>query len=160
MEDVLPMEGTPRLIDAHSFMWVIQEERFINWCAGLKHEKIEQIEQESENNVLKKVSGSGGQKSVISNVYNRSAEVVKETRKRANGICQYCGQQAPFIDKKGEPYLEVHHVIWLSRGGEDSTDNTVAICPNCHKRMHVLDQQSDIIKLKDAIKALSKKTND
>ena len=23
---------------------------------------------------------------------------------------------APFIDKNGNPYLEVHHVIWLSRG--------------------------------------------
>ena len=50
------------------------------------------------------------------------------------------------------PYLEVHHVIWLSRGGEDSTTNTVALCPNCHTRMHILDRPEDIDKLQELIK--------
>ena len=77
--------------------------------------------------------------------------MVKETRKRANGICQFCNQPAPFIDKKGNPYLEVHHIVWLSHGGEDSTANTVALCPNCHTRMHVLDKTEDVEKLKGII---------
>ena len=34
MEDMLPMQGTPRMIDAHSFVWIIQEDRFINWNPG------------------------------------------------------------------------------------------------------------------------------
>lgn len=149
MEDMLPMQGTPRLIDAHSFVWVIQEDRFINWKPDA--EQCIQIEQAAEEYVQGVISGTGGRRSVTSSTFVRNAAVVKETRKRANGICQFCNQPAPFIDKKGNPYLEVHHIIWLSHGGEDSTANTVALCPNCHTRMHVLDKTEDAEKLKGII---------
>ena len=77
-------------------------------------------------------------------VYKRSAIVVDETKKFANGVCQLCGNKAPFVDKDGNPYLEVHHIIWLSRGGSDKLTNTIALCPNCHSKMHVIDSPSDI----------------
>lgn len=109
------------------------------------------IEQYSEKYIQKVTSGNGGCRSLISSVFNRNASVVIETKKRANGIGQFCNQKAPFIDRKGNPYLETHHVIWLSRGGEDSTANTVALCPNCHTRMHVLDRSKDLEKLKGII---------
>ncbi len=149
MEDMLPMQGTPRLIDAHSFVWVIQDDRFINWVPDA--EKSVQIEQTAEDYIQGTFSGSGGCRITTSSTSVRSGEIVKETRKRAKGICQLCNQPAPFIDIKGTPYLEVHHVIWLSRGGEDSTANTVALCPNCHRRMHILDRAEDIEKLKEII---------
>ena len=154
MEGVLPMKGTPRLIDAHSFVWVIQEERFIEWSPDAAQSI--QIEQTTEEYIQGVVSGTGGRRSVTSTVFARSAEVVKETKKRANGICQYCMQPAPFIDKKGNPYLEVHHVVWLSRGGEDNTTNTAALCPNCHTRMHILDRPEDIERLKTIITGTEK----
>lgn len=149
MEDMLPMQGTPRLIDAHSFVWVIQEDRFINWNPDVAQSV--QIEQTTEEYLQGVIAGAGGRRSVTLNAFIRSADVAKETKRRANGVCQYCKQRAPFIDKKGDPYLEAHHIIWLSRGGEDSTSNTVALCPNCHKRMHVLDKPEDIEKLKEAV---------
>ena len=68
-------------------------------------------------------------------------------KKRANGICQLCGNPAPFMRSNGEPYLESHHIKWLSKGGEDTIRNTVALCPNCHKRLHVLNDEEDIKKL-------------
>jgi len=68
-------------------------------------------------------------------------------KKRANGVCQLCGERAPFEDKNGQPYLESHHIKWLSRGGEDAIENVVGLCPNCHRKMHVLDLQQDIEKL-------------
>jgi 5-methylcytosine-specific restriction protein A len=34
-------------------------------------------------------------------------------------------------------------VIWLSAGGDDTIDNTVALCSNCHRKMHVVDAQQD-----------------
>ncbi len=149
LEDVLPMRIKPQLIDAHSFMWVIHEKEFKEWKPNKK--QVIEIEKIVEEHLQKKVTGSGGQRDKLSRVYKRSAEVVKETRRRANGICQYCKQPAPFSDSKGNPYLEVHHVIWLSRGGEDSTDNTVALCPNCHTRMNVLDEQKDVELLKQSL---------
>ena len=41
---------------------------------------------------------------------------------------------------------------WLSKGGMDSAENCVALCPNCHRRMHILNDQADINTLKAIIK--------
>lgn len=69
--------------------------------------------------------------------YNRNPDVVAETLKRANALCEQCGDNAPFIRKSDNtPYLEVHHVVPLSNGGEDSLSNTRALCPNCHRKIH------------------------
>lgn len=79
--------------------------------------------------------------------YVRNEYVVEYAKRFAGGVCQLCEQVAPFKDKKGMPYLETHHIVWLARGGEDTIFNTVALCPNCHKRMHVLDLDEDKTKL-------------
>lgn len=151
MEDMLPLQGTLRLIDAHSFVWIIQQERFIKWVPDT--EQCTQIEQYAEDYITGITSGTGGRRSINSNTFIRSYSVVKETRNRAKGICQFCNQPAPFVDKNGNPYLEVHHIIWLSRGGEDSTANAVALCPNCHKRMHILDNPEDMKILQDSLES-------
>lgn len=83
----------------------------------------------------------------------RDKYVSEYAKRRANGICQLCKKEAPFKDKNDRPYLETHHIKWLSAGGEDSIDNTVALCPNCHRKMHSLNLESDINKLKNQIKS-------
>lgn len=88
---------------------------------------------------------------ITSKVYNRSLEVSEYAKKKAKGICQLCGKPAPFLDKQGKPYLESHHVIWLSRGGEDSIHNVVGLCPNCHSKMHVVDDPEDVKKLEELL---------
>lgn len=80
-------------------------------------------------------------------VYYRDPYLKQMVKRIANGKCQYCGKDAPFIDKQGEPYLEEHHVIRLADGGSDAIDNVVAICPNCHRKVHILNDQLDIISL-------------
>lgn len=75
--------------------------------------------------------------------YVRDEYVAEYARRRANGICDLCGQPAPFLDRAGQPHLESHHVVWLARGGDDSILNTVALCPNCHRKMHLLDLPAD-----------------
>ncbi|MDE5966863.1 MAG: HNH endonuclease [Lachnospiraceae bacterium] len=76
--------------------------------------------------------------------YNRSVFVSAYTKRRAGKYCELCGEMAPFLDKDGNPYLEIHHVVWLSNGGEDSINNTVALCPNCHKKMHIVQESKDV----------------
>lgn len=67
----------------------------------------------------------------------RRSEVVKEyALQAAGGVCQGCGSEAPFLDESGEPFLEVHHLKRRSDGGADHPDNVVALCPNCHRRVH------------------------
>ena len=84
---------------------------------------------------------------VSSSTYTRNPYVTELAKRRAKGYCQLCNNPAPFADKDGNPYLETHHVVWLSQGGEDTIENTVALCPNCHRKLHVLALQSDIDKL-------------
>ena len=79
-----------------------------------------------------------------SSIYKRNPYISEYAKLRARGMCQLCGNKAPFNDKKGKPYLESHHIIWLSKGGFDSIDNIVALCPNCHKKMHIVNDQNDI----------------
>ncbi|MNE71642.1 HNH endonuclease [compost metagenome] len=59
--------------------------------------------------------------------------------KNANGICEGCGNPAPFKLANGRPFLEVHHVRPLVAKGSDCTSNAVALCPNCHRRCHLAD---------------------
>ncbi len=84
----------------------------------------------------------------------RSGLVSKIVKERAAGICQLCGNPAPFYNKAGEPYLECHHVVWIARGGADEVNNAVALCPNCHRKMHNLDELDDVEKLKAVAKKL------
>ncbi|BDZ92717.1 hypothetical protein VEE69_15940 [Escherichia coli] len=46
---------------------------------------------------------------------------------------------APSLKEDGTPFLEVHHIEWLSKGGEDSVENAIALCPNCHRQAHYGD---------------------
>lgn len=84
-----------------------------------------------------------GERKVQSTQYERDPYVSQYTKHRANGVCDLCQELAPFKDKNSEPYLETHHVEWLSKGGKDIIENTVALCPNCHRKMHVLDKDED-----------------
>lgn len=70
-------------------------------------------------------------------VYDRNPDVVAEVLDRAGGTCEACKKPAPFQRRSdGTPYLEVHHRIPLASGGEDTIENAVAVCPNCHRRAH------------------------
>jgi predicted HNH restriction endonuclease len=74
---------------------------------------------------------------VRSPTYQRNPDVIAAVLERANGFCEKCSLKAPFIKKKDEtPYLEVHHKIQLSKGGDDTVENALSLCPNCHREEH------------------------
>lgn len=69
--------------------------------------------------------------------YSRDPAVAAYALRHADGSCQKCGNDAPFISAStGLPYLEVHHIIPLKDGGADTVENVMALCPNCHKEVH------------------------
>lgn len=57
----------------------------------------------------------------------------------AKGKCELCKNTYP----DGELFLESHYVVWLQDGGEPTIDNVVALCPNCHKRIHIYNDPAD-----------------
>lgn len=73
----------------------------------------------------------------------RSEAVAAYVKKAAEGRCDLCGLPAPFIGRDRVPYLECHHIEYLSAGGPDTIANAVALCPNCHRKMHALNQSQD-----------------
>jgi 5-methylcytosine-specific restriction enzyme A len=73
----------------------------------------------------------------ITQIHLRNPDVVVEVLIRANGSCEECKEPAPFTRKSdGTPYLEVHHRKPLAEGGEDTIENAIAMCPNCHRKAH------------------------
>lgn len=107
---------------------------------------------------LKEKALLGGNKSssrITKNVnYEQNVFVAEYAKRRAEGRCQLCGEDAPFKDENGNPYLEAHYIIWLSRGGEDTIQNTCALCPNCYTKMHILDEKEDVNKLLNLLNSL------
>ena len=69
--------------------------------------------------------------------FSRSSLVKRMALLRSGAKCEYCKKDPPFFDKYGEPFFEVHHIIALSKGGEDDIDNVAALCPNCHRKIHL-----------------------
>lgn len=121
----------------------------------LKKEQVrrERIAQNLSDSELRRramlAQGASGARAATTTAYQRNPYVAMWAKRRANGICQLCVKPAPFIEKNGDPYLESHHVIWLSKGGPDTIENTVALCPNCHRKMHVLNLRDDVRTLKN-----------
>lgn len=67
----------------------------------------------------------------------RRADVRGWVLRAAEGVCEGCRTPAPFVTDGGRPFLEVHHIRPLMEGGPDSICNAAALCPNCHRRLHL-----------------------
>ena len=114
--------------------------------ASLAEKKEKQARRLSYSEIERRAKASpkksGSRKATI-NQYVRDTWVAEYAKRRASGICQLCQNPAPFKKADGSPYLETHHIDWLAEGGEDTIKNTVALCPNCHRKMHVLNLKKD-----------------
>ena len=75
----------------------------------------------------------------------RCAEVRAWVLLESDGVCECCEANAPFFKDGGLPYLEVHHVVHLANDGPDTTRNAVAVCPNCHRALHLADNRDSLI---------------
>ena len=69
-------------------------------------------------------------------LYYRDPKVRAWVLQRADDHCELCDTLAPFFTENNVAYLESHHIIMLSEGGNDTPDNTAALCPNCHRNLH------------------------
>jgi 5-methylcytosine-specific restriction protein A len=95
----------------------------------------------------KKAKGKPSVRTAQASAYIRDAAVAEYVKRLASGQCDLCDRAAPFRNSLNEAYLECHHIVWLAEGGEDTIANTVALCPNCHRKMHVLNHKADREKL-------------
>lgn len=83
----------------------------------------------------------------LQKVYARDPMVKAWILQQSKGICENCGESAPFYLNDGSPYLEVHHVVPLSLAGADTINNCVALCPNCHRALHYSQNAKELIEM-------------
>ena len=95
-----------------------------------------QLPSETREMALKEAEPNPIKQKVQTTVFKRNPYVVAAAIEKANGVCAYCRKLAPFCRPDGSPFLEVHHEIPLAKGGRDTVENAVALCPNCHRKAH------------------------
>jgi 5-methylcytosine-specific restriction endonuclease McrA len=98
--------------------------------------ELESLREQAKKESVENISESDVTTTQTTQQYRRSQEVRDYVMARADGVCEGCGEPAPFTSKTGEPYLHAHHVHELSDGGSDTPDTVIALCPNCHYRVH------------------------
>jgi hypothetical protein len=99
-------------------------------------EELETLRKEAKEDSVEAVPDEVTTATQTTQEYSRSQKVKQYVKVRADGYCEGCGDPAPFISKTGEPYFHAHHVHELSSGGSDTPDTVIALCPNCHYRVH------------------------
>lgn len=79
-------------------------------------------------------------------VYKRDPKVKAWIIKNAKGKCECCSDDG-FIKEDGNTYLEIHHLRSLTEHGSDTPRNAVALCANCHRKLHYAKDRKKICKL-------------
>lgn len=71
----------------------------------------------------------------------RNPRFVQDLQDLYAGRCQICLWHPR--EQYGYQLCQAHHILWLSRGGEDEPENMILICPNHHAAIHRVDAPLD-----------------
>jgi hypothetical protein len=88
---------------------------------------------------------SEGRRQHLLGLSSRNRQLVKDLNDRYCGRCQLCAFDSTVV--YGVPSAEAHHIVYLSRGGEDNPMNMVLLCPNHHTIIHKTDAPFDYSRL-------------
>lgn len=68
--------------------------------------------------------------------YFRNTKIVKLAKKKLGLLCLYPRCNNTFLKEDSSPYIEVHHIIPLCKGGIDKLENLSVLCAHHHKMAH------------------------
>lgn len=102
---------------------------------------VERLLERAAPNSIKRLAslafGKPKVQEVTQSVFVRNRYVVAAALARAGNKCEMPGcKVALFLKENGVRYVEVHHVVPLAEGGDDSMRNVAALCPLCHRELH------------------------
>ena len=58
--------------------------------------------------------------------------ISRKIKDKRNNTCEDCGKKYPANSK----WLNAHHIVPLSKGGDSEDDNLQVLCYKCHKKRH------------------------
>lgn len=119
---------------------------YLNYLDQLTLENADQINDDSEVNYIIKLRTEPKKRSEIITTktveYPRSQRELMAAKHRADWKCSYDNKHITFISEKDhKSFVEGHHLIPMQVQKDfeytiDFADNIVALCPNCHRRIH------------------------
>ena len=97
---------------------------------------------EEDSNEKKEVSYS---ESFVKKI-KRDQTIVRQVKERNNWKCQACS--FTFLKEDGSYYVEAAHISQLAKSHDDSIENLLALCANCHKMLDLgnKDVKENILK--------------
>ena len=135
--EIIPVTNTAKIEQTNSDGRDFREK---NDREGLNHQQkdhdIEELRKSAERAAEDSPKQSKRRTNRVTQEYRRSHKVREYVLARADGLCEGCRGEAPFVGTDGRPYLQAHHVDELADGGSDTLENVIALCPNCHYRVH------------------------
>lgn len=120
------------IVFAFEPLHVIQEEAH-QFSSTMRYKTIEELEAIASRDPKRATSLSMPARKL--QVREQTAALHYYVLARANNCCEACHQPAPFETEEG-PYLELHSLYKESDDGLSRPDQVVAVCPNCHARLH------------------------
>ena len=75
-------------------------------------------------------------KEVKIKIIKRHQKIIAKVKQKYNSICQIESCGFTFTKENGENYSEAHHLIPLSKDGNQNESNVVILCPNHHRMFH------------------------
>lgn len=158
LKEELDANGNPRKVWKFPLKLItpnyLSENEINTLINTLQEETNKKLKKNWPSELISYVDSIPGDVSVLTTLkktYIRNPIIAIYAKIRADGVCELCGENAPFrVD--GKPFLESHHIIPLSEGGKDSIDNVTALCPNCHRKVHYLKNTEDIKVIRENVK--------
>ena len=85
--------------------------------------------------LLQRIKGCENEKSemiIIKGIsYKRHNYLMAQIKRYRDFKCQFCSTS--ILKENGEFYIEACHIKSKAKGGKDSLENVLVLCPNCHK---------------------------
>jgi hypothetical protein len=114
-------------------------------AAAIVADEAERLEELSLDELLAKSRARSSQRSgrptrrvLNAFEYDRDPLVITIARKRAGHRCEVHECAHPtFETSEGVTYTEVHHIVPLADGGQDTIDNVACLCPTHHREVHL-----------------------
>lgn len=98
----------------------------------------------SDDTIANIRTNSKDKKEYLIETHARNRGWVKLAKERLGRLCLYPKCQNMFLKQNQQPYIEVHHIIPLFKGGEDGIWNLSVVCAHHHKMAHFADDKTKL----------------
>jgi len=113
---------------------------FVDYSGTYTYRGQEILDGEVEEEKIAEISRAAPEKrEYLIETYVRNIGWVKEARRVYGFYCLFPICQNTFKREDGTPYIEVHHIIPLFKGGEDGIWNLCVLCAHHHRMSHFSD---------------------